>query len=311
MFVLSAVSSAITFVVQQRSLVVASLERWPVHIRAVNAIGCYWDYVAKMLYPKGLAIQYPFPEKLTFNSAALAVMGVAVLLVLWGRGRRWLVVGLLWYLGTLVPVIGLVQVGWQMMADRYTYLPSIGIFIIIAWGAEEIFTKKRYPKWMLASVAAAALIAIVLITKIQTGYWRNTDTLYKHTLAATKNNYIILNSYGQYLCQQGKYKEGIPYFWEALSIKPNYIPASDNICVAFLGQNKLDEAISCFTEFLQKEKHWPELYRTHFNLGLAYEQKGNFAEAESNYRKALELNPNCYAAREALSAVQARQDKSP
>jgi tetratricopeptide (TPR) repeat protein len=312
MLVLSAISSVITFVVQKQGIeVVASLKYWPLYMRVINTLGNYSNYIAKMLYPKGLAVLYPLPEKMTIDAAVLAVMGVTVLLVLWRRGRPWLVVGLLWYLGTLVPVIGLVQVGLQIMADRYTYLPSIGIFLIIAWGAQEIFSKMRYSKAILASGAAAALIAMVLMTRIQVGYWQDSPTLFGRTIAVTENNFIIHNNYGVHLFLQRQYDEAIRYFKEATRICPAFLPARQNLCQTLLEQGKLDEAITCLTKALQERDDWPEMHKMYNGLGWAYEQKGNLTLAKINYRKALSIKPDYELARNNLASVLAKQSKSP
>jgi Tfp pilus assembly protein PilF len=308
---LSAILSVITFTAQQRGGVVTPLQVWPLHMRVINALGCYFNYIVKMLYPKDLAVLYPLPERMTIDAAALAVISVVVLLALWGRGRRWLVVGLLWYLGTLVPVSGLVQAGPQIMADRYTYLPSIGVFLIIAWGAVEIFSKIRYSRVILSSGAAAALIAMVLLTRIQVSYWRDSPTLFEQTLAVTKNNYIIHNNYGAYFFLQRQYDEAIRHFKEATRICPAHLTARQNLCLALLAQGKLDEAITCLTEALQERNDWPNMEEMYNKLGCAYEQKGNLALAEINYRKALMLKPDYEIARNNLASLLARQNKSP
>lgn len=306
MFVLSAALSVITFVAQKQVGVVASLEAMPLHIRAVNSLGSYYHYIMKMLCPKALAVLYPPPTQMTTDAAAMAVMGVAVLLVLWGRGRRWLVMGLLWYLGTLVPVIGLVQSGFQIMADRYTYIPSIGVFIIIAWGAAEIFAKLSHPKHAAAAAGAAALIVMVLMTQNQVRYWRDSATLFEHAIAVTKNNYTIHYNYGLDLLEQRKYEEALQHFKEASRICPRYLEARGNICITLLAQKKLDEAISCFSDALKERNDWPEIHMMYYNLGVAYEQKGDFAHAAINYRKALTLNPDFVLAQQGLTYLQAK-----
>jgi Tfp pilus assembly protein PilF len=308
LLVLSATSSIITFIVQKHSEAVVSLMSWPLPFRVINALGCYFNYIVKMLYPKDLAVLYPAPQRMTIDAAVLAAVSVVVLLALWGHGRRWLVVGLLWYLGMLVPVIGLVQVGEQIMADRYTYLPSIGIFLIIAWGAEEIFSKMRYSRAILSSGAAAALIAMVLVARIQAGYWRDSTTLFERAIAVTRNNYIIHNNYGSYLCTQGRYEEGIRHFREATSIYPEFLLARKNLCVALSAQNKLDEAITCLTEALRERNDWPNIHQMHYELGWAYERKGNLALAEINYRKALTLKPDYEPARNNLASLLVKQN---
>jgi hypothetical protein len=306
MFVLSAALSVITFVAQKQVGVVASLEAMPLHIRAVNSLGSYYHYIMKMLCPKALAVLYPPPTQMTTDAAAMAVMGVAVLLVLWGRGRRWLVVGLLWYLGTLVPVIGLVQSGFQIMADRYTYIPSIGVFIIIAWGAAEIFAKLSHPKHAAAAAGAAVLIVMVLMTQNQVRYWRDSATLFEHAIAVTKNNYTIHYNYGLDLFEQGQYDKALQHFKEAGRIYPKYLAARNSICITLLAQKKLDEAISCFSDALKERNDWPEIHMMYYNLGVAYEQKGDFAHAAINYRKALTLNPDFVLAQQGLTYLQAK-----
>ena len=311
LFVLSAVSGIITFVVQRQGGAVVNLEVWPLHIRIINSLNCYSNYIVKMLYPKGLAVLYPVTERMTTDAAVITVISVVVLLVLWGRGRPWLVVGLLWYLGTLVPVIGLVKVGEQIMADRYTYLPSIGVFIIIAWGGAEIFAKLSYPKSVATATSAAALIAMVLMTRTQVGYWRDSATLYKRAIAVTENNYTMHNNYGAELLTQGRYDEAIQHFKEAIRIRPGFLRARQGLCVTLLAQGKFDEAISCFTEALQEKKDWPNVHQMYYNLGCAYEQKGNLALAETNYKKTLTLKPDYEPARKNLARTLAKQNKMP
>jgi Tfp pilus assembly protein PilF len=309
LFALSAVSSAITFIAQKHGKAVVSLTNWPLHLRVINALECYLSYIMKMLYPKGLAVSYPPQKETMIDVVVLAVAGVIVLLMVWGRGKRWLVVGLLWYLGTLVPVIGLVQVGLQIMADRYTYLPSIGIFLVIAWGAKEIFSKMRYSKAILSSGAATALIAMVLLTRTQVSYWRDSPTLFKRSLAVTKNNVVMHSNYGLYLCKQGQYDEAIMHFKEAIRINPKFLDARENICAALVAQGKFDEGIACLTEALQERNDWPNIEEMYNNLGSAYALKGNLALAETNFRKALSLKPDYEPVRKNLAQLLAKQRK--
>ena len=309
MFMLSAVSSVITLVAQKQGGAFVPLESWPLNTRVINALGCYFNYIVKILYPKGLAVLYPLPENTASGAAVLAVIGAAALLVLWGRKKRWLAVGLLWYLGTLVPVIGLVQVGWQIMADRYTYLPSIGVFIIIAWGSEEIFSNIRYSKVILTAGAVTALIAMVPATRIQVGYWRDSPTLFDRAIDVTKNNFVMYGDYGQFLIKQGQYEQASQYLKKALRIHPTYLPVRGNICVVLLAQNKLDEAISCFTEELRENNAWPEMHKMYNNLGSAYEQKGDIVSAEINYRKAIMLKPDFELGQRNMGRVFLKQGK--
>jgi len=307
LFVLSATFSVITFVVQKQGEAVWSLKAWPLSVRVTNALGCYFNYIMKMLYPKGLAVLYPITEKTTVDAVLLAVVGVIVLLRIWGRGRRWLVVGLLWYLGTLVPVIGLVQSGAQIMADRYTYLPSIGIFIIVAWGAAEIFAKLPHPKPLAVTTGTVALIVMVLLTRTQVGYWRDSPTLYKRALAVTRNNFVMHNNYGLCLCKQRRYEEAAQHFKKAISTCPGYLDARWNLCTMLLEQKKFDEAIICLTEALRERNDWPEIHKMYNKLGYAYAQKGDLTLAEVNFRKALSLKPDYEPARRNLARALAKQ----
>ncbi len=311
LIVLSAISSVIIFVIQKSGEGMQSLKAWPLHIRIINSLGSYLDYVVKMLYPKGLAALYPPLEEMAIDAAALAAMGVAVLLVFWGRRRRWLVVGLLWYLVTLVPVIGLVQVGVQTMADRYTYLPSIGVFIIVAWGAAEIFAKLSHPKPVAAGAIAAALVAMVLVTRIQVSYWRDSPALFERAIAVTKDNFVMHYNYGTYLCGQGRYDEGIRHFKEAIRINPEYLIARQKLHLALLKQKKVDEVISYLTEAIRQQKDRPDIYKMYNDLGMAYELKGDLILAEQNYKMALAIKPDYEIARNNLASVSARQGKMP
>jgi tetratricopeptide (TPR) repeat protein len=303
LFAMSAATCVITFLAQRHGQAIMSLARWPLHIRIISAIGNYFNYAVKIIYPRDLAVLYPLPEKITADAALMAVAGIVILLIVFGRGKRWLIVGLFWYLGTLVPMLGLVQTGMQSMADRYTYLPSIGLFIIIAWGAEEIFSKVRYSRIISASGAAAVLIVMILLTRIQAGYWRDSGTLYKHTIEVTKNNFIILGNYGYYLATQGKYEEGMKHLMEAHRIRPNDMFVRENICIVLLDQNKHDEAITYLNETLQKAKNWPETYKLYCGLGLAYERKGELSAALTNYSKALELKSDYTPAQNGMASV--------
>jgi tetratricopeptide (TPR) repeat protein len=307
LFAMSAATCVITFLVQRHDQAVMSLSRWPLHIRIINAIGNYFNYAAKIIYPKDLAVLYPLPEKMTMDAAIIATLGIAILLIRFGQGRRWLVAGLLWYLVTLVPVLGFVQTGMQSMADRYTYLPSIGLFIIIAWGAEEFFSKLHYSRIISVSAATAVLIAMILLTRIQAGYWLDSGTLYKHTIEVTKNNFIILGNYGYYLATQGKFEEGMNYLMEARRIRPNDMFVRENICIVLLDQNKNDEAIEYLNDTLQKAGNWPETYKLYCGLGLAYERKGELSAALTNYNKALELKPDYTPAQNGLASVLTKQ----
>ncbi|MGD0078360.1 MAG: tetratricopeptide repeat protein [Sedimentisphaerales bacterium] len=310
LFALSAFLGIITFVTQQQGGAVAPLENFPVHIRIIDAMGNYFNYIVKMLCPRNLAVLYPIPRPLQMTPSIIApaIMSAVVLPVLWllGRKKRWFVAGFLWYLVTLAPMIGLVQAGIQIMADRYVYLPIIGIFIIIAWGTEEILRKTHHSRIIPAS-AVAILVVLVIATRIQTTMWRDTPTLFSETLAATKNNYIMHDLLGEYLCWQDRPEEGLLHLQEAVRIWPGYPQARINFCHTLLILNRIDEAIDCYNKAIEERNEWQGMYEIYQGLGWAYEQKNNLSLAEKNYRKALELKPDFAPAQDGLASVQAKR----
>jgi len=270
--------------------------------------------------------------------AALLVVGITVCVICLARNRKYLLTGWFWYIGVLVPVIGLIQVGGQARADRYTYLPSVGIFIIAAWGAAELPAKWRCRRIALAVSAGLVISAMVLCTRMQVRHWRNSFTLFRHTVEVTENNYVGHTGLGKVLRAQGKLDEAIDQYHQALHIKPNYAithynlgnalfaqgkvdeaineyrqavhidpnyaPAQTNLGSALAMQGELDEAIGCFRQAVQLE---PNEARTYYNLGHALELKGSVDEAIKEYRRALEINPNYRKAREQLEAASAKQ----
>jgi hypothetical protein len=201
LLVLSVVSSIITLIAQQKPM--APLEMAPLGFRISNALLSYISYVGKIFYPSHLAVLYPLNRIPSWQGVVCFTILFAISMLVVVSRRGYLIVGWLWYLGTLVPVIGIVQVGLQSMADRYTYLPSIGIFLIAAWGSEEIFSKIRYSRAILTSGAAAVLIVMVLMTRTQLGYWKDKFTLYERAIAVTENNSVMLNNLAWLLATVG------------------------------------------------------------------------------------------------------------
>jgi Tfp pilus assembly protein PilF len=339
LFILATISCVIAVVATRYDIY--GLDRLTLEVRAVNSLSSYFGYIVKMLYPTRLGVLYPYPSELRMDVALLFPMGVAVLLVRYARGRGWLTVGLLWYLGMLVPVIGLVQVGAQAMADRYSYLPSIGIFIIVAWGARELSGNWRYRKVSLAIAAGAALTALLVCTRVQVQYWQDAISLYRHTLAVTEDNYLIHNNLADELREAGMIEEAIAHFEESRRINPEYDFAHYNLGTVFLKQGKLDEAVACFNEALKLQPNhpyynynmglalswqanddnairyfkaalkqrpdWPDAYN---NLGLVYIHMGDYGSAIENFNMALRLKPDYPVAIRNLKRAQLKQGKT-
>jgi tetratricopeptide (TPR) repeat protein len=293
LFVLAAISSVITFVIQQSTGAMGLGESFPMRVRIPNALVSYVGYINKMLYPSRLAVLYPHPgQDLALWRVVVAVLVLVCVsgcVVYLARRRRYLAVGWLWYLGMLVPVIGLVQVGAQGMADRYTYLPSIGIFIMIAWGAADICARWRYGRIALGVAAGVVLTVLVMCTRKQVGYWESNATIFGRALAVTENNFVMHRSYGGMLFEEGRFDEALAHFKEALRINPDSSDARRNIGIVLLKQGKIDEAIAAFSDVLGGKGDWPTAYNY---LGLAYAQKGELDLAVSNYNAALQLKPD-------------------
>jgi tetratricopeptide (TPR) repeat protein len=299
LFVLSATSCVATLLAQKQALD-ASLKP-PFGERVGNALVSYVIYLGQMIWPARLAVLYPYPEGhlkvAPVILALLLLLVISVAFFLWRKRYPFLLVGWLWYLGMLVPMIGIIQVGSQVRADRYTYLPQIGLYILCAWGAMELV--HRWHRGRIILAAAGLLIITALITRcyFQTSYWRDTETLWRHAIATTASNYIAHNNLAQFLSQSGRYDEAIAESREALKIKPDLPAAHNNLGVALiqskqgggtaLGQNSIDEAIGHYRAALQFK---PDFKQARSNLGNALLQKGQIDEAIAQFRKALEVD---------------------
>jgi len=213
------------------------------------------------------------------------------------RKLPYFAVGWLWYLGTLVPVIGLVQIGNQSMADRYTYMPVIGIFIIIAWGFPSLFAKLRCKKWVPATASIAVLSILMTATWLQVQYWDNSISLYRHTLDVTNNNQIIHDNLGVELARQGKDTEAISHYRKALRINPIYENAHNNLGNALIRQGKLDEAIEHYRKALQVNSRFAS---AHKSLGLAMLRTGQIEPAILHLEASLQSEPSSQIARNNL-----------
>ncbi|MHC4570948.1 MAG: tetratricopeptide repeat protein [Planctomycetota bacterium] len=295
LLILSAAASVIVYLVQQSTGLVKSGLQYPLTHRIGNAIVAYIAYIGKMFWPSKLAVFYPHPrgDLPTWQIAGAVLLLVCVTaVVVWKiRQRPYLAVGWLWYLGTLVPVIGLVQIGTHAIADRYTYVPSTGIFIMVAWGAAELLAKWSHRKAGLGITAGVVLAVLLLCTRVQLKYWQNSFILYERSLAVTENNFIMHNLFGNKLFEKGRFDEAIMHFDEVLRIRPQNMKARYNKGRVFLEQGKFDEAVAVFAELLRIERNWPEVQNY---LGLAYARKGQFEQAIKHFAAALQLRPDWY-----------------
>jgi tetratricopeptide (TPR) repeat protein len=304
LIVLVAVLSIVTYIVHREGSALKGTEALSLDFRIANALVSYIKYIGKIFYPRHLAVLYPHPgENLPIWQpilCLLVVIFVSATVFYLGGKRRYLVVGWLWYLGTLVPVIGFIQTGNHAMADRFTYLPSIGIYIIVVWGVAELAVRWRYRRLVLSMAAVVLLVMMVLCTRIQVRHWRNSLTLCGHALDVTENNSVMHNNYAAALCEDGRFEEALVHFREALRISPEYFNARRNIGNLFLKEGRYDEAVANLTEALRLRKDEAEVYR---NLGLAYAQLGEYDAAIQHYSEAVRISPRDLAARNNLGKL--------
>jgi tetratricopeptide (TPR) repeat protein len=291
-FVLSAVSVYISSLSIQRYGILVSTELVPMQLRIANALVSYVKYIEKMIWPKNLAIFYPFPDTLPvwqILGAGLFLASISFLVLLNFRKKPYLCIGWLWFLGTLIPVIGLKQAGlWPAMADRWAYVPLIGIFFIIAWSAEDIALKLHYKK-ILPAVIAGILLTFSITTWGQLRYWSSSVALFKHSLDVTNDNDVAHQKLGEALAAQGKIGEAIRHYYEALRIKPDLVVAHLNLGFALAGQGLTDKAIDHYYKALRIK---PDLIGVYFNLGNALVDNDRIDEAIEHYFMELRLNPH-------------------
>jgi Flp pilus assembly protein TadD len=302
-FMLSAISCVVTFIAQQKGGAVVKLVRIPMTGRIENAFVSYARYLDKTLWPASLANPYPHPGHwefpLVIYSVAL-VAGLSAIAILFARRFPFFFTGWFWFAGTLVPVIGLVQVGGAAMADRYSYLPLIGVFIVLVWGAGAVCASWRVPGPLIIFPAAIILTACAWRTRDQSGYWKNSGTLFRHTLAVTKNNYVACNDLGTWLSGNGQVAEAMDYFRKSLQIKPDNPDAVYNLGNAFAKLGNWDEAINNYQRALQITPNQPDVLD---NLGFALAAKKQFADAVVCFEAALKLNPDYADAHNNLATV--------
>ena len=291
LFVLAAVSSIVTLYAQQSGGAVGSLISYPIGVRISNALVSYTSYIGKMFWPEKLAVYYPHPGLLPgwqVAGAGVLIFSILFLGVWWSRRYSWFLVGWLWYLGTLVPVIGLIQVGTQAMADRYTYIPLIGLFIIISWGIPHIFAIRRF-KSALLTLAASIIVCILMATTwIQVGYWKSSVTLFEHALDVTTNNYLAHNNLGVAFSKPGGTDQAIVHYTEALRLLPDYKEARFNLGVALYVQGQIKAAVIQFSEALRIDPGFKQAYK---RLATALVAQGHIDAGIRHYRKALAIDP--------------------
>jgi tetratricopeptide (TPR) repeat protein len=315
LFAMAAASCAITLWAQSSGGTVSSLNQLPLSLRAQVALVGYAGYLAKMVWPWALAPLYPLPTETLpiwqLAGAAGLLVGVTTATLVLRRRCPYLAVGWFWYLGTLVPVIGLVQVGLQASADRYTYVPLIGIFIAIAWGGADLVARLALPRLLLACAVGLALAACAALTWVQLGYWRDSMSLWTHSLEVTPNNYVAYNNLGYVLAladDEESNAEALEYFQKTLRLNRNFADGNNNLGHALAREGKLQEAIEFYTRALEIN---PEYAQAHNNLGLALARVGRDEEAASHFKQAFAIMPSYSMAHNNLGKLLAQQGKIP
>ncbi|MCJ7772589.1 MAG: tetratricopeptide repeat protein, partial [Desulfobacterales bacterium] len=320
------VSSVLTYIAQSRGGAVTSFDTLPFINRVSNAIHSYVHYIYKMIFPSKMAIFYPHPILIPtwmFIINFSIILFLTILFVKLSSRYRYLFVGWFWYLGTLFPVIGIIQIGKQAMADRYTYIPYIGLFIIITWGISDLLERYQWKKKKIAAVTALITILLMTTAWIQTRYWSNNIKLFQHAVEVTKNNsvanqylglayvsngmidkgiehYLLAlrvdphyqiahNNLGIALARKGRISEAIFHYQEAIRINPKDAKAYNNLGGALLTMGNADDALKQYRKALLLDSNYADAY---YNIGIVYHTKGNLTNAISNYMKAIEYSPD-------------------
>ena len=298
--VCSLLSGIVTIYAQNKGGATRSFAEIPFILRLENALIAYVKYIINTFWPHDLAVLYPIPLsfelwKVAGSLLALLLMSAAV--IRFGRRFPYLPVGWFWFIITLIPVIGLLQVGSQSMADRYMYIPMTGILIMVAWGTPDLLKKLQHRETILALLVGAVIVASVALTWHQLGYWKDSITLYRHTLHVTRGNFLIHDNLGIELVENGDLDAGMQELNEALRINPNLASGHFNMGIAFDRKGDLDSAIHEYQESLRIA---PKAKKVHNNLGIAFARKGELDAGIDIFQEALRINSHDAKAHENL-----------
>jgi len=310
-FFLVAAGACVMTLLAQRAEAIVSMQEFPLGHRVGNAVIAYGSYLAKCIWPVNLAVLYPAKLHLNWVSLGCAVVvlgAISALAIRTVRRQPYLLMGWLWFLGTLVPVIGLVQVGSQAMADRYTYVPLIGIFVLIAFGADELAARWTVVRRGLASMGILVLLACLGITSRQLQYWQDSEQLFRRAVAVTIDNAPALAGLGDALARQGKHDEALEHFREALRLAPASLNAHNDLANLLAQLEQLAEAEAHYRAALQLN---PNLPLIHCNLGLLLVRQGRIEEALTLYATAAQLDARDPRPHQFAGHAHRRQGKIP
>jgi tetratricopeptide (TPR) repeat protein len=346
LLVIAAAASVVAFLAQSRGGALESFAFLPVDVRLSNAVVSYVTYIGKTIWPLNLAVFYPHPgSSIPMWKVAMSgclLLGISVFAIWKSSKRPYLVVGWLWYLGTLVPVIQMVQVGDHAMADRYTYIPLIGLFVMIAWGLADVATRWPGTKVVLGTSAAGFVVGLAICSQLQARQWKDSVTLFEHALNVTDKNHVAHTNLGVALASRGHLDSAIWHYSRAVTIQPDYVGARLNLGSTLAELDRLQEAIAHYSEVLRIK---PDYADAHFNmgnalmrlcqpgkailhytealrvcpddpevlnnLGIALSKQARLEEAAQRFREALRIQPNFSEARHNLNAVLGKGSDSP
>ena len=311
LFVLAAIQCILTFFIQRSDGIMVPLKILSLKTRIANTLVSYVSYVLKAIWPHNLAYYYPYPID-TFSvwqiwGAALLIACAILGAIYLSRHYPYVLIGLFWYFGTLVPVIGLVQVSDQAMADRYTYIPLIGLFIVVAWGLPDILKKWQYRKIFLCVLAIVMLSSLTMRAFFQTRHWKNSVTLFENAVKINVNNYHALNNLITALTVNGKYDDAFFYLSRALKTNPQKVYLRMNLANVLFLRSKPDEAISQYREILQTDS---ENADAHYNLAYVLSSQNKLNEAVSHYNETLRIDPKYAKAHYNLGNICFNQGKT-
>jgi hypothetical protein len=304
LLVLSLCSVIITISAAQKESAIKDLIGFPWDARISNAFASYAEYIYKLFWPSGLAVFYPFREMMPLGYIVLVIMVIIsmTVFVFWTAKRNpYLTVGWLWYLGTNIPTIGIIQAGIQSMADRYVYLTAIGLFIMIAWGIPDFFQRRCWPKRVYVVQAYVVVIALSFVASIQVQYWQNSMRLFNRAIEVTKNNTIALHGLGNVFLNQNDLAQAKRCFFDSIRARPENADVRISLGTVYLREGNLEMAAKEFTTALQLRSNRTTTEKAHNNLGVVRANQGRFEEAVVHFQAALKSNPEYGTAKSNLS----------
>ena len=295
-FAVVLVLSVVTYLVGKSGGIVSDQDMVPLRFRLVNSLNSYGQYLREFVWPNGLYAQHQFQIPIPWPRLALVggvLAGMSFLAVRWRRSRPYFLTGWLWYLGTLIPVLGLIQQGGHSMADRYTYTSFVGITLIVVWGLADLQNRFRLPRPLMAAVAVCVIAGLTWSARIQAGYWRNTETLFVRTLQMEPDNDFALNKLGDFYKKAGRQGEAAEMYARSMQVNPHAAHAGNNLAGLMAEAGQWDKALDLYRQALAGTG---ERATVHYNMGILLQKMGRYDEAAASYGEALELEDDHFDA---------------